>query len=262
MRTPAPSGTGSRECSEPRESAPPAVLEALAALDADTLNLFAVSDWTSRPPPVETSNLLRGFEDDRRILEGHATVLELSKILVTREFLQAPLPDVVSVLQELTQLNIMIDRRAIEGPDELILTWDARELPLRDLLEGLADRSGVGWLVDEGVVVITSPALARKAREEVAAAVAAASERLDRQRELLSRTVVLRGESLPPRAVAELLALWLGVPWDFIDLDWDSPPVFAFDGAESPAQAVADVLRNRAGVTTIYRDGVLWFVTR
>ena len=84
------------------------------------------------------------------------TLAAMSSIKISLNFTDTPLPEVVAFMQEVTQLNIMIDRRAIEDPASKTVTFRVEELAFDQALDLILKMADLAYRVDEGVIVITS----------------------------------------------------------------------------------------------------------
>ncbi len=100
----------------------------------------------------------RGIQKaERAVSESERkTYAAMSSIKISLNFTDTPLPEVVSFMQEVTQLNIMIDRRAIEDPESKTVTFKVDELAFDQALDLILKMADLAFRVDEGVIVITS----------------------------------------------------------------------------------------------------------
>jgi type II secretory pathway component GspD/PulD (secretin) len=100
----------------------------------------------------------RGIQkQEKKVSESERkTYAAMSSIKISLNFTDTPLPEVVSFMQEVTQLNIMIDRRAIEDPESKTVTFKVDELAFDQALDLILKMADLAYRVDEGVIVITS----------------------------------------------------------------------------------------------------------
>lgn len=100
----------------------------------------------------------RGIQkQERKVSEPERkTYAAMSSIKISLNFTDTPLPEVVSFMQEVTQLNIMIDRKAIEDPESKTVTFKVDELAFDQALDLILKMADLAYRVDEGVIVITS----------------------------------------------------------------------------------------------------------
>ncbi|MCC6741775.1 MAG: hypothetical protein IT452_22335 [Planctomycetia bacterium] len=100
----------------------------------------------------------RGIQkQERKISESERkTYAAMSSIKISLNFTDTPLPEVVSFMQEVTQLNIMIDRKAIEDPESKTVTFKVDDLAFDQALDLILKMADLAYKIDEGVIVITS----------------------------------------------------------------------------------------------------------
>jgi tetratricopeptide (TPR) repeat protein len=78
--------------------------------------------------------------------------------LVTFDFVETPLDQIVGFLQTLTKVNIVLDRRGIEVAGKspaTPITLKVTQVSLRDALDWLTEFSNLTWTLRKGVVVIS-----------------------------------------------------------------------------------------------------------
>lgn len=219
------------------------------------------------PPPQEAAedpwDRLRAeiAEEDRSASSSEATRRAAAEIRVTQEFNETPLPEVISLLQEVTQLNIMIDRRSIEDPESWNLRMSATDLSLCDVLDAMCARLGFGWLVDEGVIVVTTRDRAARVGEDLAREERSVRDRRAVQDELFSRRVTIDADDAPLRAVAVQLAAALGVPFEMESDCWDLETPLTIHEQGTAASSILKFVTGRTGIRAAWRDGRLLFLS-
>ena len=130
------------------------------AIDMKTVGQVKVVEF---PEPeiwldVISKRIPRGIakHEDKMSDAERRTLTAMTSIRISLNFTDTPLPEVVSFMQEVTQLNIMIDRRAIEDPESKTVTFKVEELAFDQALDLILKMADLAYRVDEGVIVITS----------------------------------------------------------------------------------------------------------
>ncbi|MBI2922527.1 MAG: hypothetical protein HYY18_15860 [Planctomycetes bacterium] len=130
------------------------------AIDMKTIGQVKVVEF---PEPeiwvdVISKRIPRGIakHEDKMSDAERKTMTAMTSIRISLNFTDTPLPEVVSFMQEVTQLNIMIDRRAIEDPESKTVTFKVEELAFDQALDLILKMADLAYRVDEGVIVITS----------------------------------------------------------------------------------------------------------
>jgi type II secretory pathway component HofQ len=185
----------------------------------------------------------------------------MSSIKISLNFTDTPLPEVVSFMSEVTQLNMVIDRKLIEDPDAKTVTFRVDELAFDQALDLIMKMANLGTQVQDGVVVITSREKVEADAAKAAAEKKALSEARKAQEELLARPVAFGGENLPLRDVADILAKGLGVPYRIDPKTWARPARYTIEERQRPASEIVALLRKGAPLVVAYREGILWFLS-
>ena len=107
---------------------------------------------------VISKRIPRGIakHEDKMSDAERKTLTAMTSIRISLNFTDTPLPEVVSFMQEVTQLNIMIDRRAIEDPESKTVTFKVEELAFDQALDLILKMADLAYRIDEGVIVVTS----------------------------------------------------------------------------------------------------------
>ena len=192
-------------------------------------------------------------ERERRTYEA------MNSIKISLNFTDTPLPEVVSFMQEVTQLNIMVDRHSIEDPESKTVTFKVDELAFDQALDLILKMADLGYEVDQGVIVLRSKEFL--AKDGLAAKAARLKVVLDAERDLFTRPVAFGGENLRLREVAEILAKGLGVPYLIDPGIWGSKARFTIEELQRPASEIVALLHKGASVLIVYREGILWFLS-
>ncbi|MCE9582699.1 MAG: hypothetical protein K8T20_09420 [Planctomycetes bacterium] len=96
-------------------------------------------------------------KQERKLSESERkTLAAMSSIKISLNFTDTQLPEVVSFMQEVTQLNIMIDRKAIDDPASKTVTFKVDDLAFDQALDLILKMADLAYKIDEGVIVITS----------------------------------------------------------------------------------------------------------
>ncbi|MBI2920854.1 MAG: hypothetical protein HYY18_07180 [Planctomycetes bacterium] len=210
----------------------------------------------------EMSGVVLGERAPEPQAEATAKTREAVKTArVDLDFRDVPLPDVISSLQEATQLNVMINRRWVEDPERVTPTVSGRGMTVEEALAQILDPHGLAWRIDKGVLVVTTREEVDQIAEMDALRAQDRKERQAAEAELFARPVSFGGEDLAIRHVAEMLGRDLGVPVAVDPTTWARAARFSFDARPRPAREVVDALRQGAPVIVTYRDGTLWFLS-
>lgn len=199
---------------------------------------------------------------DPNVENDGKTKSRLDSLKVSYSFQETPLMDVVTFLQEISQLNIMIDRRRVEGDIAATpITATGSDVPFDKALDTFLTGHGLGWRIEAGVLVVTS-------KEDVEARIASlAADRNKRlairmaEEDLFARPVAFGGENLRLREVAEILAKGLGVPFVIDPGTWSRKVRFTIEEIQRPASEIVALLHKGAPVIVTFRDGILWFLS-
>jgi type II secretory pathway component GspD/PulD (secretin) len=186
----------------------------------------------------------------------------IDSIKISLDFSETPLPEVVSFISEVSQVSVVVERRQIEDPDTTGLTFKVQDATLRDALTSALDSVGLGFYVQNGLLVVTT-------KEEIA--------RLDKRRaefeeqralavkeeaEILDRWVTLTGENLAIREVADLLSKATGIGYVIDTPTWNRAARLSFDGEPHTLREIFAAMASGAPVRVAYREGRLWFLDR
>lgn len=88
-----------------------------------------------------------------------AAVAQRMQKVVTHEFVDAPLGDVVELLATQYELPLQLNEVALEASGQgrdTPVTWASRDLTLQELLEGLLNTLDLAWLYRDDMLLITS----------------------------------------------------------------------------------------------------------
>lgn len=80
---------------------------------------------------------------------------------------QAPIRDIIEILEIRHEIRIKFDAKALAGAgvtDTLPITYKVKGISLKDALTGMLSQYGLAHVIDHGVVLITTPA---KAKEKI-----------------------------------------------------------------------------------------------
>lgn len=180
---------------------------------------------------------------------------------ISLSFTETALPEAVSFFQELTQLNVMIDRRYIDDPDATVVNMNASNVTLDEALGGCLKGTELGFYTDKGVLVVTSQKRIDQMRE---AAEADAKKKRDiaaSERDLLAQSVAFGAENMRLRDVADILAKGLGVPYRIDPGTWSRKARYTIEERQRPASEIVALLRKGAPLIVAYRNGILWFLS-
>ena len=225
--------------------------------------------WPHEPPFIADLRRMRKAsgeftgvrKDDGGAEKNRVTLDAMKKAKVSLDVSGVPLPEAIALLQEASQINVMIDRRRIEDLEALTISARITDAPVDLALNLCLGATELDWSLEEGVVVITTKEwiqqkrdadeLDKKLRREIAAA----------QEDLFARPVAFGAENARLRDVAELLALGLGVPYQIDPGTWSRKVRYTIEERQRPASEVVALLRKGAPVIIAYRDGILWFLS-
>lgn len=197
-----------------------------------------------------------GIENDRQL----TTALE--SIKVSYDFRETLLPEVVSFLQEASQLNIMIDRRQLDGDTlDTAITATGSGQRVDQALTSLFDGRDLAFRMEQGVLIVTSREDVENRRAAEAAEKKKQAEIREAEQDLFARTVAFGGENLRLREVAEILAKGLGVPYVIDPGTWSRKARYTIEERQRPASEIVTLLRKGAPLIVAYRDGILWFLS-
>lgn len=174
---------------------------------------------------------------------------------------ETPLPEAISMIQEVTQLNVMIDRRRIEDPDATVVTATLADAPMEEALGACLNNTEFGWTTDDGVLVITTKQRIQEMAETEEAAKKRKAEIAAAENDLFSRTVAFGAENMRLRDVADVLAKGLGVPYQMDPATWARKARFTIEERQRPALEIVKLMRKGAPLIVVYRNGILWFLS-
>ncbi len=80
---------------------------------------------------------------------------KLVAIRMTLDMQNAPLPDVIAYIRDVSGLNYVIDTKTLPAPDEVVVTLKLTDLPLAQLLEAITLPRGLDARIESGVIVIS-----------------------------------------------------------------------------------------------------------
>lgn len=191
--------------------------------------------------------------------KDRATRASIRETRVSATFVESPLPDAISTLQEASRLSVMIDRRWIENAQDTTVTATLSDARLEDALELCLGTKELGWYTKDGVLVITS--------KDYLETIEQARERNRTIREklaedegnLLARSVAFGAENVRLRDVADMLAKGLGVPYRIDPALWSCRTRYTIEERQRPAADIVRLLRKGAPLLVSYRGGILWF---
>ncbi|NUN47481.1 MAG: hypothetical protein HUU15_01460 [Candidatus Brocadiae bacterium] len=132
----------------------------MQAIDEKTIGQARVVEFPDQEIWVDdiSKRIPRGIQrqEEKASESERRTIAAMTSIRISLNFTETALPEVVSFMQEVTQLNIMIDRRAIDDPESKTVTFRVDELAFDQALDLILKMSDLAYRVDEGVIVITS----------------------------------------------------------------------------------------------------------
>ncbi|MEK7466749.1 MAG: STN domain-containing protein [Planctomycetota bacterium] len=180
---------------------------------------------------------------------------------ISLSFTETSLPEVVSFFQEVTELNLMIDRRHVDDPEATVVSMNISDASVDEALGSCLKGTDLGYYMKQGVLIVTTQEhieqmrtaadLDVKLRREIAAA----------EKDLLSRPVAFGAENMRLRDVADILAKGLGVPYQIDPGTWSRKARYTIEERQRPASEIVALLKKGAPLIVAYRNGILWFLS-
>lgn len=120
--------------------------------------------WTDRDTWAKISQRkasVAATEEEKVAPENQEIYDKLKTIKVDIDAPNIPLPNVIDFIRDYTKLNIVFDVKDKDLSQELI-TIKIKEIPLENALKIILDQKGLGYKVENGVIVITTPEKLKK----------------------------------------------------------------------------------------------------
>jgi len=96
--------------------------------------------------------------------EDEAIISKMKTIRKSVDFTETPIQQVVDFLQDVYGVNIVLDQTALEWLGDIFITLKLRDVTLETVLDFVTRQHGLAYVVQKGVVFISTP---DQAREEV-----------------------------------------------------------------------------------------------
>jgi hypothetical protein len=235
----------------PPDGGDPVVWPHEPAFIADIRRFRAASREFAPKPPINEANA----QNEVSLKDAMKT----KKVSLT--FTDTSLPEAVSFFQELTNLNVMVDRRWIDDPDAVIVNTNVSDVTLGEALNGCLKPLELGFYTREGMLVVTSQKqidqmqaaeeLAAKTRRDIASV----------EKDLFAQPVAFGAENMRLRDVADILAKGLGVPYQIDPGTWSRKARYTIEERQRPASEIVTLLKKGAPLIVAYRNGILWFLS-
>jgi hypothetical protein len=200
----------------------------------------------------------KGDERARQI----ASILDSKRVTVSLK--DATLNQAMGIMAAVHSVPLNWDRESIPDSKAIKVSVEAKDATAREVLTSMLEPVGLGFSEDNGTILIaTQEALERRAvaaSRKAGSVSAAAKEAVDAEAEILGRTVVIDGDSLAIRDVAERVSKALGIGYVIDPATWNRTARYGFDGEPHTLREIFAALAKGAPVRVTYREGKLWFL--
>jgi type II secretory pathway component GspD/PulD (secretin) len=171
----------------------------------------------------------------------------------------------MGLLVALHNVPLKWDLASIADSRAIHVNVDANDSTARETLTSMLEPVGLAFAVEESSIVVGTPeGLKRRAAEAALQAESKATALSDLEKaeeDLFSRTVVIEGDSLAIRDIAERVSKALGIGYIVDAATWERAARYGFDGEPHTLREIFQALSKGAPVRVTYREGKFWFLS-